>query len=266
MTTDHTKLLQIAHEVTDEAKEIFLQEPPGDYTPKGDRDFATEVDFAIERTVRERLAKLTPDIGFVGEEYGGDQDAERYWCLDPIDGTINYAASSPLCAISLALIEDGQPTIGIIDAPRLGDRYSASLGAGSTRNHQPIASAEAKNLNEAISSFGDFSVAQGYEDRYRQQREILDAAAKKFRRVRMLGTAALDLAWLADGKHAAAIIIGGQLWDIAAGQVIAQEAGAIILRTPFNNDTTTIGCARGVLGQVTELADEHLRERFPGTV
>lgn len=91
MSSDnHHDLLRVAHQVVTEAKGIFDKADPGDRTAKGDRDFATEVDVTIEHRARDRLATLTPDIGFLGEELGGTTGLDRWWCLDPIDGTVNF--------------------------------------------------------------------------------------------------------------------------------------------------------------------------------
>ena len=85
----------------------------GSKVAKGDRDYATEVDIRIEETIRAALETAAPGIGFLGEEEG-ERVAESgaLWVLDPIDGTVNFANGSPLCGISLALVEDGTPTLG----------------------------------------------------------------------------------------------------------------------------------------------------------
>src|SRR5690606_36052466 len=81
-------------------------------TPKGDRDFASEVDLDVERALRSFLTAETPDIGFLGEEEGSTRsEAERQWILDPIDGTVNFIRALPLCGVSLALVEAGKPVI-----------------------------------------------------------------------------------------------------------------------------------------------------------
>ena len=86
-------------------KRIFLESHQHQLTSKGYRDYATEADFDIERTLRKLLADTTPEIGLLGDEEGHTGDSKRWWCLDPIDGTVNYSHQSPLCGISLAPIE-----------------------------------------------------------------------------------------------------------------------------------------------------------------
>ena len=105
----------------------------GALIPKGDRDFATGVDLRIESAIKSSLADATPEISFLGEESGGLGAGAR-WVLDPIDGTINFAKDLPLCTISLALLIGGQPVLGIVDAPFLGERLIARQGAGAYLN------------------------------------------------------------------------------------------------------------------------------------
>jgi len=84
---------------------------------KGDRDFATSVDLQIESAIRALLADADRRIPFLGEEGGGERAARASWVLDPIDGTINFSRDSPLCTISLSLVVEGQPVLGVVDAP-----------------------------------------------------------------------------------------------------------------------------------------------------
>ena len=89
----------------------------------------------IESAIKASLADATPNIPFLGEETGGRAGGdEPRWVLDPIDGTINFARDNPVCAISLALVAGGQPVLGIVDAPLLGERFVARAGGGAYRN------------------------------------------------------------------------------------------------------------------------------------
>ena len=110
----------------------------GSVVPKGDRDYATEVDLRIEETLRSALEEAAPGVGFLGEEEGEREgEGGAIWVLDPIDGTVNFANGSPLCAISLALVERGEPALGIIDLPLIGERYVALRGARRIAERQP---------------------------------------------------------------------------------------------------------------------------------
>lgn len=111
---DVTGLLPVAQGTADLARTMFLNTRPGRATAKGERDFATELDYSIERAVRDYLHTAAPHIGFLGEEEGradnGDQDA-AYWALDPVDGTANLMHGVPICGTSLGLIHHGQPVL-----------------------------------------------------------------------------------------------------------------------------------------------------------
>ena len=131
----------------------------GALVAKGDRDFATAVDVGIEEAVKERLRAELPAIPFLGEEGGGATvDEGALWILDPIDGTVNFVHGSPLCAISFALVEDGQPTLAVVDLPLLDERYVAASGGGAFRNGQRISVSDVDQLAEATVGLTDFAV------------------------------------------------------------------------------------------------------------
>ena len=196
---------------------------------KGDRDFATGVDLQIEAAIKTALATATPDIPFLGEEEGGDEHAERpRWVLDPIDGTINFAKDSPLCAISLALLVSGQPVLGIVDTPLLGERFIAREGHGAYVNGARIAISEVRDLHEAMIGLSDFKVGVGSEEENRVHLAALTRFARESLRVRMHGSAALDLAWLAAGRLHATVMLSNLPWDVTAGLLLVREAGGVV--------------------------------------
>ena len=122
MTPEPRQLLPSALAAVDLARDLIRTSEPGTVTEKTDRDLVSDVDVAIERAVRDYLRRSTPDIRFLGEEEGGPGDLGTgwLWAFDPIDGTSNFTRGIPLCAISLALIQDGHTVLGVIDAPFLG--------------------------------------------------------------------------------------------------------------------------------------------------
>ncbi len=164
----------------------------GALVPKGDRDFATEVDVRIESEIRACLASATPDILLLGEEAGGSTGGRARWVLDPIDGTVNFSKDSPLCAISLSLIVGGEPVIGIVDAPFLGERFVARRGGGAALNGARITVADTGDLLDAVVGVADFKVGSGSEGENRLHLAVLARLARESLRVRMLGSAALD--------------------------------------------------------------------------
>ena len=230
--TTLTGLLSVGNRAVGVAAEVIRTRRPAAVTAKGDRDRVTDVDLAVERIVRDLLAEATPGLGFLGEEEGRSGDTAgtpQTWVLDPIDGTVNYAAGSPLCAVSIALLEEGQPVLGVIDLPFLGQRYWATAGGGAFLNGEPVpAPAGPRMLGDAIVALGDFATGPDAAEQNDLQFRLARLLAGRALRIRMLGSAAIDLAWLAGGRHHASITLCNRSWDMAAGVVIAREAGATV--------------------------------------
>ena len=203
----------------------------GALVAKGDRDFATDVDLKVEAAVKAALAVATPEIPFLGEEEeagAGARAGGPCWVLDPIDGTINFAKDSPLCAISLSLVVGGQPVLGIVDAPLLGERFVAREGGGAFLNGARIAVGDIGTLREAIVAVADFKVGAGSREENRVHLKLLARFAHGALRVRMHGSAALDLAWLAAGRVHATVMLSNLPWDVTAGLLLVREAGGAV--------------------------------------
>ena len=148
--------------------------------------------------------------------------------LDPIDGTINFAKDSPLCTISLSLVLAGQPVLGIVDAPLLGERFVAREAGGAYLNRTTISVAEVTSLHEAMVGLADFKVGVGCEEENRVHLAVLARLAHESLRVRMHGSAALDLAWLAAGRLSATVMLSNLPWDVSAGLLLVREAGGLV--------------------------------------
>ena len=223
-------LLAAACGAVDTARDILLTRAPGVLTPKGDRDMASEVDFAIERQLAELLRERTPTIAFLGEEDGAcGRDAEFTWALDPIDGTVNFIHGSPLCGISLALLNGQSPVLGVVDLPLLGLRYTAIKGGGAFQAGNRLTVNSAASLRDAVVAIGDYAVGLDAEEKNQTRMAITAALAGSVQRVRMHGSAAIDLVWLAEGRIDGMVMLSNKPWDTAAGSIIAQEAGARIV-------------------------------------
>jgi myo-inositol-1(or 4)-monophosphatase len=256
-------ILLAAERAVDAGSELLRRgrQDVGSLVAKGDRDYATEVDFRIEETIRAALGEAVPGVAFLGEEEGErDGMLEAMWVLDPIDGTVNFANGSPLCAISLALIESGQPTFGIIDLPLLGERYVARSGGGASLNGRRISVLEPAGLREAIVGFADFAVGPTAKVENPVHRELMELLVPRCLRVRVHGSECLDLAWLAAGRLDVTVMLSSLPWDVTAGVLIAREAGA----TAFDHggeswtpaSTFTICCTPGLVDEVLPLVQE----------
>jgi myo-inositol-1(or 4)-monophosphatase len=255
VTGDIAALLPIAQAAVDAAAKVAVTQPPGVLTPKGDRDYTSEVDVTIERTVRAFLGARTPSIPFVAEEENASTAKKaEWWTLDPIDGTVNFAHAIPLCAVSLALVRDGQPVLGVIDLPFLETRYWAAQDQGAHRNGHRLQVRDVHDLADAVLALGDYAVGPEAHEKNRARLNLTEALAGRVLRVRMLGSAAIDLAWLAEGRIDASVTLSNRSWDVAAGVILAREAGAVVLDLDGQEHTTdstaTIAMSPGLTDQL----------------
>lgn len=223
---DANALLLNAGEIVDRAARLLRQGRAnvGGLVAKGDRDYASRVDFQIEDMVK---GELGDGIPFLGEERGGHLGAPLLWVLDPIDGTTNFIKGSPLCAISLALLSEGQPIFGIVDLPLLGERYVARAGAGAYLNGRRLHLSAGGPLADSVVGFTDFAVADDRDTENPQHIALLSGLAPLALGVRTHGSAALDLAWLAAGRLGATVMLSNRAWDVSAGVLLAREAGCV---------------------------------------
>jgi len=259
--TDYADLLPIAHQAVDLAHDMMRTMQPGMLTAKGDRDMASEVDYAIEERVRAFLTEETPDIGLLGEENGTSGGTGKLmWALDPIDGTVNFVHGSPLCAVSLGLITENRSVLGVIDLPFLGGRYSAAEGHGAELDGQRVHASRVIDISEAVVAIGDYAVGDGAEEKNRLRFAVTQRLAAEVQRIRMHGSAAIDLAWLAAGKVDAIVMLANKPWDTAAGVILAREAGADVVDVNGSPHTATaracIGASRSILPSILSLLSE----------
>jgi myo-inositol-1(or 4)-monophosphatase len=223
------QLLLTAGAAVDRAAGLLLRGRShiGGLIAKGDRDYVSRVDFQIEDAIRSELAAAAREIPFLGEERGGHLRAPLLWVLDPVDGTTNFIKGSPLCAISLALLGDGQPIFGIVELPLLGERYVARAGAGAYLNGTRLRVPEARRLEEVLVGLTDFAVADDRAQENPIHIALLAELAPHALGVRTHGSAALDLAWLASGRLGASVMLSNRAWDVSAGVLLAREAGGL---------------------------------------
>lgn len=222
-------LVDAATEILDAASVPFIAGHRADSAvSKQGNDFATEVDLAIERQVVRALTEAT-GIGVHGEEFGGEPiDSPLVWVLDPIDGTFNYAAGSPMAAILLGLLADGEPVAGLTWLPFTGQRYSALVGGPVRDNGAALPALGSPTLTDSIVGIQTFNIdSRGrFPGRYRA--EVLANLSRVSSRVRMHGATGVDLAYVAAGILGGAISFGHHIWDHAAGVALVRAAGGIV--------------------------------------
>lgn len=193
---------------------------------KGNVDPVTEIDERAETAIRASIASHFPDDSILGEEGGGEGWKQgRVWIIDPLDGTINFVHALPHFSVSVALWDDGAPLIGVVIDVMRQEEFVAVRGEGARLNDIPIQVSEMASLNDSV-------IVTGFPyDRQQHAREYLDVVAnvlEKAQGIRRLGSAALDLAWVACGRFDAYWEFGIKPWDAAAGILLVTEAGGIV--------------------------------------
>ncbi len=249
--------LAAAHDAVDDAVAILRDgwETRGslERITKAAKDFVTEVDLTSEAALKRALSAKTPDIGFFGEESGGDKlDRGRVWIADPLDGTINYATGSPLCGVMLALLDEGEPVLSVIDLPFLGHRLDARAGAGARMNGERIVVADVSCLAEGIISMGDAFHRTG--PRHAAFLDLTASVHREALRFRSVGSAAVNWSWLAAGQIQGVIVAHNNAYDVVPGHILAREAGAVVsdyagdpLQLKSNGAMACVPGARGEL-------------------
>lgn len=205
-------------------------------------DLVTEADREAETIIMNMLRTAFPDHECLGEETGahagqaasGTTGSGYRWIIDPLDGTTNYAQGLPLFATSIGLEKDGHLLVGVIHAPALGATYSALRGGGAFYNGEPMRVSDTPHVKDSLLVTGFIHD----EDVIRTNVERMPALIRSSRGVRSLGSAALNLAYVAQGVFEAYWAPANQPWDVAGGALIVQEAGGKI--TDMNGDPLDI--------------------------
>jgi myo-inositol-1(or 4)-monophosphatase len=194
-------------------------------TKTSDTDMVTEMDRAAEELIVERLLAARPDDSILAEEgTGRDGTSSVRWVIDPLDGTTNYLYGHLRYGVSIAAEVEGQAAVGVVADPSLHEVFTAHRGGGAFLNGKPISHTGQDDLATALLATGFSYVA---EQRARQA-EVLTRVLPAVRDIRRHGSAALDLCWVACGRVDGYYEVGLQPWDIAAGVLIAAEAGALV--------------------------------------
>jgi myo-inositol-1(or 4)-monophosphatase len=254
---DLDALVAEATTILDEANQRFIDGHRAESAvQKKGNDFATEVDLAIERQVVDALKNRT-GIDVHGEEFGGaDLDSSLVWVLDPIDGTFNYAAGLPICAILLGLVRDGVPVAGLTWVPFTGERFTGIVGKPLRNNgieQPPLAAA---GLSDSVVGVSTFNVDSRGKVPGRYRLAVIEALSRKCSRMRMLGATGVDLAYTAAGILGGAISFTGHVWDHAAGVALVQAAGGVVTDLVGNDWTVASPSALvGVPGAHGELLE-----------
>jgi len=195
---------------------------------KGIQDVVTVADRAVEEALRAEVARAFPGDALLGEEGGmsaGFDGHAPLWVVDPIDGTANFARRVPMWCVSIGLVHEGRPVAGVIHAPVLDELHAAARGRGATMNGKPIRASAVDDPRHARIGLG-FSYRRPHALHLASIDRLLTAHCEYSR----LGSGALGMAHVADGRFEGYFEPHINAWDVAAGIVIVREAGG------FTND------------------------------
>lgn len=203
---------------------------------KGMHDYVSYVDKESEKRIVNGLMNLLPEAGFIAEEGTSDKVGERFnWIIDPLDGSTNFIHGLPPYCISIGLQDKNEIILGVIYEPNLKETFYAIKDGGAFLNGKKIKVSAVKNLDNSLLATGfpyyDYSKLSNYM-------QLFEWCMINTRGVRRLGSAAIDLAYVACGRMDGFFEYGLHPWDVAAGSLIVKEAGGIV--TDFQNNNNFI--------------------------
>jgi myo-inositol-1(or 4)-monophosphatase len=227
-------------------------------------DVVTYADREAEALIRRRLSELRPQDGFLGEESGAERGTSGLtWVVDPIDGTVNFLYGVPQWAISIAVVEgEADPATwralaGCVFAPAADEVFTASAGRGAFLNGAPLRASAAADMSQAL-------VATGFAysaERRGKQAAVVSELITRVRDIRRIGSAALDLCYVAAGRLDAYYEQGLNPWDMAAGALVAAEAGARV--TGWDGAPASRAFLLAAAPALADGLEELLREQSP---
>lgn len=188
-------------------------------------NLVTEADHASEKLIIQIIREAFPDHHILTEESGElPKDSQYKWIIDPIDGTVNFANGIPICCVSIALEKDGEMLMGAVYNPYINEFFFAEKGKGAFLNDQPIHVSKKSRLEESC-------LVTGFPYKYPESGGLLETFGSLIKAgipVRRLGSAAIDLCWVACGRFDGYYEFFLNPWDSAAGFLIVQEAGGTV--------------------------------------
>ena len=228
-------LLEAVHAGAGELSRFFNQSFKVS-TKEGINNLVTEADHASEKAIIEVVKKNFPDHSILSEEVGAiAQDSNYKWIIDPIDGTVNFAHGIPLCCVSIAIEHNGDMILASVYNPNMNELYFAEKGKGATLNEKRIKVSE---KNKVINACLVTGFPYTYLDAPNGPLQIFERFIRKGIPVRRLGSAAIDLCWVAAGRFDGFYEHKLEAWDSAAGYLIVEEAGGKV--TDFKGEKFSV--------------------------
>ena len=242
----HGHLLELATRLAASAGAFLLaavdQPRESIETKSSGTDMVSEMDRGAERRIVEGIFAERPDDGVLGEEGANRAGTSGVrWIIDPLDGTTNYLYGHPLWSVSIGVEVDGAMAVGVVEAPTLGETFTAVLGRGAARNGIAIRVGQVSAFDAALIGTG---LSYSPVTRARQGAVIAELAPI-VRDIRRGGSAALDLAFTACGRLDGYYERGLNPWDIAAGALLVQEAGGVVTGASAGEPASVDMCIAG---------------------
>jgi len=205
---------------------------------KGVIDLVTEADLEAEQSIIATIREAYPQHGIVAEESGNSGTSKTdQWIIDPLDGTTNYAHNLPIYAVSIAYVQHQKVILGLVFNPNSGELFLAARGQGASLNGDPIHVSSTGRLNDSLLVTG-FPYTITTRD-HRKTMARFERCLTATQGIRRLGSAALDLCWVACGRFEGFWEENLKPWDTAAGLCIVEEAGGKV--TNFSGDAYAVG-------------------------
>ena len=253
--SDENQILELALTIARQAGELLMNRPASwDLTVKSTAiDIATQMDHASEKLIVEAILSARPNDGIIGEE-GADREGSSglTWVIDPIDGTVNYFYGLPGWNISIGVKDSQGVLVGVVHSPTFNSTWHAVRGGGAFLNNEKIECNNPVELDKALIATG---FAYEVKDR-ENQIEIIDQLIPKIRDIRRMGAAATDLCCVASGMVDGYIETGLKEWDLAAGSLIAREAGAVVSVQIWRGMELTIAAGPALFEQISRAIPE----------
>ncbi|MEE1944637.1 inositol monophosphatase family protein [Pedobacter sp. KR3-3] len=227
---------------------------------KGLNDLVSYVDKNAEKQIVKNLTKILPEAGFITEEETENIKGQTYtWIIDPLDGTTNFIHGIPTYSISIALYENDQPVIGVVYEINRGEMFSAYKGGGAYLNNKPIRVSQNNNLSKCLLATG-FPYYQF--DKQPQYIQLFTEMMQQCHGLRRIGSAAVDLAYVACGRFDAYFEYNLNSYDVAAGAFIVQQAGGTILNFSGGQEIFETREVLATNSQVTEEILQTIKKYF----
>lgn len=253
--TDYSDFLDFALMLAKEAGKIQLKYFRSNHlvmeTKLNSYDVVTQADKESENFIVGAIREKFPDHGIIAEESGSVMTENEYrWVIDPLDGTTNFSQGLPIFNVSIALEHQGKAIVGVVFAPYLNEIFYAAKGNGAFLNGKPISCSKKTDIATAVLSTGF-----PYDKQINSDNNIKEVAAitPLVRGMRRLGSAAIDICYVASGFLDAFWELNLKRWDVAAGCLIAEEAGAKIESIRENRNHSILVSAPGLFNQMSEI-------------